>query len=121
MVRYCLIPILDLDQQLHSAPFEALIVPRNIGSIRRARFNDRLNARLDDLAILGQPELPRLVSHTLRLLRLLRDSYSPVPPPAISLDKGASTLGMDIYGEPTCVIPSSMATTSVQPAGPPPP
>lgn len=67
---------------------------------RYLRFAERLEARLKDLAITGQPELPRLVDHTLRLLELLRQSWSAVPRPALELWIQANSLRLLLYGEP---------------------
>src|SRR5690242_20869500 len=53
---------------------------------RYLRFQDRLNQCLTNLQATGQPEIPRLVGHTLRLLNLLSDAWAPPtnsPPPAL--------------------------------------
>ena len=47
--------------------------------LRYQRFQDRLNQCLTNLQATGQPEIPRLVGHTLRLLNLLRDAWTRQP------------------------------------------
>jgi hypothetical protein len=72
-----------------------------VAVLRYQRFAERLTARLNDLQATGQPEIPRLVGHTLRLLNLLRDSWSTVPPPALEIGRETNnTLGLVLYGEP---------------------
>jgi hypothetical protein len=72
----------------------------NVATLRFLLFQDRLAARLNDLQATGQPEIPRLVGHTLRLLNLLRDSWATVPPPALELGRETNTLRVLLYGEP---------------------
>jgi len=48
----------------------------------------------------GQPEIPRLVGHTLRLLNLLRDSWSRTPPSALEIVGRTNGLDVVVYGEP---------------------
>ena len=70
---------------------------------RYLRFSERLDQRLNDLAATGQPELPRLVSHTLRLLNLLRDAWTQPtnsPPPALEIGRENNGLRLGLYGEP---------------------
>ena len=66
-------------QIMSGAPPQALT---EVAVLRYLRFADRLNLCLTNLAAHGQPEIPRLVGHTLRLLNLLRDAWATVPPPA---------------------------------------
>ena len=40
------------------------------------------------------------MGHTLRLLNLLRDAYSPVPPPALEIGRQTNALQLVLYGEP---------------------
>ncbi len=72
----------------------------DVAALLYLRFAERLEARLNDLAATGEPELPRLVEHTLRLLNLLRDAWASVPPPALEIGREANALGMVLYGEP---------------------
>jgi len=71
-----------------------------VAVLRYLRFSERLQARLNDLRAAGQPEIPRLVGHTLRLLSLLRDAYVPVPPPALTLWSESGSPRLLLYGEP---------------------
>ena len=64
------------------------------------RFKDRLDLRLTNLQATGQPEIPRLVGHTLRLLNLLKDAYSAVPSPALEVGWQTNKLNLVLYGEP---------------------
>src|ERR1035437_8387969 len=43
---------------------------------RNQLFGARLGARWADIAATSQPEIPRLVGHTLRLLNLLRSAWT---------------------------------------------
>jgi hypothetical protein len=72
-------------------------------SLFRARYNafaTRLSQCLTNLEATGQPEIPRIVGHTLRLLYLLRDSYTPIPPPALEIGQGSDAIELTLYGEP---------------------
>jgi len=69
-------------------------------ALRYQRFAQRLNERLLDLQANGQPELPRLVGHTLRLLNLLRDSWSATPPSSLEIGSRTNGVGLVLYGEP---------------------
>jgi hypothetical protein len=71
-----------------------------VAALRYQRFQDRLNACLTNLQATGQPEIPRLVGHTLRLLNLLRDAYAPVPPPALEMWSETNSPRLLLYGEP---------------------
>lgn len=78
-------------------------VPRELIEVtilRYLRFRERLDARLNDLAAGGQPEIPRLVGHTLRSLQLLRDAWESVPPPALEIGRQGNAIGLFLYGEP---------------------
>ncbi len=66
-------------------------------------FTNRWNECLNEIASNRQPELPRLVGHTLRLLNLLRDAWTQPansPPPALEIGRGTNALQMVLYGEP---------------------
>lgn len=66
-------------------------------------FTNRLWLRLNEVAASGQPEIPRLVGHTLRLLNLLRDAWTQPansPPPALEIGRATNGLGLVLYGEP---------------------
>lgn len=71
-----------------------------VGAARFLRFSERLTARLQDLAASGQPEIPRLVSQTLRQLAVLRDAWSSVAPPALETGREGDGLRVGLYGEP---------------------
>lgn len=71
-----------------------------VAVLRYLRFSDRLQTRLNDLQASGQPEIPRLVSHTLRLCNVLRDSWASVPPSALEISRQTNTLNLVLYGEP---------------------
>ncbi len=85
-----------LDTRVDVKP-QALI---EVAALRYQRFADRLEDRLDDLAVTGQPEIPRLVEHTLRLLYLLRDAWATMPPPALETWREGNAPRIVIYGEP---------------------
>jgi hypothetical protein len=72
-------------------------------TLRYLRFSERLQARLNDLQATGAPEIPRLLDHTLRLLNLLRDAWTPPansPPPALEIGRETNALRLVLYGEP---------------------
>jgi hypothetical protein len=71
-----------------------------VAELRFRRFADRLDARLDDIAATGQPELPRLVEHSMRLLSLLRDAWASVPPPALEIGRETNACQLVLHGEP---------------------
>ena len=71
-----------------------------VALLRYLRFRERLDARLNDLAAAGQPEIPRLVGQTLRLLNLLREAWASVPPSALEIGRQTNTCGVVVYGEP---------------------
>jgi len=60
----------------------------------------RLNDRLLDLQATGQPEILRIVGHTLRLLNLLRDAWDTVPPSTLEMWSESSTPCLLLFGEP---------------------
>ncbi len=72
----------------------------DVALLRFQRFQTRLNQRLADLQATGQPEIPRLVGHTLRLLDLLRDSWSATPPSSLEVARKTNGVGLVLYGEP---------------------
>jgi hypothetical protein len=74
-----------------------------VGAFRYLRFSERLDQCLAHLANTGQPEIPRLVSHTLRLLNLLREAATPFtnsPPPTLEFGRESGALRLVLYGEP---------------------
>ncbi len=74
-------------QALPNAAPPALTVE---GALRYVDFQDRLNQDLTNLQATSQPEIPRLVGQTLRLLNLLSDSWTAPtnsPPPALETDQ----------------------------------
>jgi hypothetical protein len=72
----------------------------DVALLRYLRFRQRLDARLNDIATAGQPEIPRLAGQTLRLLQLLRDAWSAIPPPALELNHETNAIRLVLYGEP---------------------
>ena len=86
-----------------SATPRALPPPRaltEVAALRLQCFANRLNQCLTNLAATGQPEIPRLVAHTLRLLNLLQDAYTNAPPSALEMWREANSPGLLLYGEP---------------------
>ena len=71
-----------------------------VAPLRYVRFYERVMSRLNDLKARGEPELPRLVGHTLRLLNVLREAHMPVPLPALEIGRVTNTLGVVLFGEP---------------------
>jgi alpha-tubulin suppressor-like RCC1 family protein len=71
-----------------------------VAEARFSCFRDRLWTRLQDLAQTGQPEIPRIVGHTLRLLNLLQDAWPAVPPPAVEMSIEANSYRLLLFGEP---------------------
>jgi hypothetical protein len=63
-------------------------------------FTGRIEQRLTSLAATGQPELPRLVGQTLRLVNLLRDAWTTTPPPALEIGRPTDTAELVLHGEP---------------------
>jgi alpha-tubulin suppressor-like RCC1 family protein len=86
--------------RLHATPDAPPMLLTEVATLRHLHFSKRLNARLNDLQATGQPEIPRLVGHTLRLLNLLRDAWTPVPAPALEMWREGQTNRLVIYGEP---------------------
>lgn len=74
-----------------------------MAGLRYLRFSERLTDRLNDLQATGQPEIPRLVGHTLRLLNLLRDAWTQPtnsPPPALEMGSESAAPRLLLFGEP---------------------
>jgi phage gp45-like len=89
--------------RLHAAHDAAPQSLAEVAVLRYWRFAERLEARLNDLQATGQPEIPRLVDHTLRLLNLLRDAWTQPansPPPALELWSIDSSPRLLLHGEP---------------------
>ncbi len=68
--------------------------------LRHQLFSQRLNQSLLNLQTNGQPEIPRLVGHTLRLLNFLRDSWGATPPSSLEIGRATNGVGVVLYGEP---------------------
>ena len=86
--------------RLNARPDSRPQVLGEVAALRFQRFTERLNARLNDLAATGEPELPRMVGQTLRQLYLLRDGWNSVPPPTLELGHATNNVGLLLYGEP---------------------
>lgn len=86
--------------RLHATPDAPPTLLTEMAVLRYQRFAERLTDRLNDLQATRQPEIPRLVGHTLRLLNLLRDAWTPVPAPALEMWREGQTNRLVIYGEP---------------------
>ena len=71
-----------------------------VASLRYLRFRERLNARLNDIGATSEPEIPRLVGQTLRLLNLLRDAWAFTPATALDVSTETNALGVLVFGEP---------------------
>jgi hypothetical protein len=89
--------------QLQASPTLAPRAPTVEGALRYVDFQNRLNQDLANLPATGQPEIPRLVGQTLRLLNLLSDSWTQPtnsPPPALEISSQTNTPSLLLYGEP---------------------
>ncbi|HOY57499.1 MAG TPA: hypothetical protein PK640_05085 [Verrucomicrobiota bacterium] len=86
--------------KLATTPDARPMIFEEVAGPRVLAFANRLNERLHDLQATGQPEIPRIVGHTLRLLNLLRDAWASVPPPALGNSQATSPLRLVVYGEP---------------------
>ena len=87
-------------QATPNAPPQAL---GDVAALRFQCFTNRLNQCLTNLQAIGQPEIPRLVGHTLRLLNLCADAYTPInntPPPALEMLSVSNSPWLLLYGEP---------------------
>ena len=87
-------------QATPTAPPQALTVEAALGY---QCFVNRLNQCLTNLQATGQPEIPRLVGHTLRLLNLLSDACAAPansPPPALEVSSLGNSPCLLLYGEP---------------------
>ncbi len=107
------IPDKSIATQVYDAELDRLALslwarPNEIDPIPRMRFEafeSRLNDHLDDIATTGQPELPRLISHTLSMLEILKSANlgGSTPSPVFDLAGGVvQDTGMELllYGEP---------------------
>jgi len=77
--------------------------PQSLFEVARRRyecFTSQINQSLAGLQTSHQPEILRLVGHTLRLLNLLRDAYEGVPPSALEISSGTGSPQLILYGEP---------------------
>jgi hypothetical protein len=89
--------------RLGATPFTPPARFEAVAPLRFACFTNRLEERLKGLQAAGQPEIPRLVGHTLRLLNLLRDSWTgptSSPPPALEIGLETNVFRLVLYGEP---------------------
>lgn len=86
--------------RLLNTPHARPMLLSEVLSPRLACFANRLNQRLLDLQATGQPEIPRLVDHTLRLLKLLRDAHAVTPPPAVEIGRQAGGLDVVLHSDP---------------------
>ena len=89
--------------QIQTSPATRCPSLSGIAALTYLGFQQRLNQDLTNLQAAGQPEIPRLVGQTLRLLDLLQDAWtSPTnsPPPALELCGTGNSHGMLLYGEP---------------------
>jgi hypothetical protein len=90
----------DENEKLQASPE---IVPQTLGQVavlRYERLVERLNQRLLDLQATGQPEIPRLVGHTRRLLNPPRDSWNATPPSFLETGSKTNGVGLVLHGEP---------------------
>jgi hypothetical protein len=85
---------------LQAMPNAAPQALTDVAALRCQCFTNHLNQCLTNLAATGQPEIMRLVGHTLRLLNLLSDMYSYVPPPALEIWSQSNSPSLLLYGEP---------------------
>jgi hypothetical protein len=89
--------------QLQASPDAAPQALTDLAALRYLRFEERLNQSLTNLQATGQPEIPRLVGHTLRLLNLLGDAWTPPansPPPVLEISRQSNAPSLLLYGEP---------------------
>ncbi len=85
---------------LSTIPNARPLVLENIVWSRYTSFSNRLHQCLTNLQATGQPELPRMVGHTMRLLHLLNDAWSSSPSPVLELGRNTNALRLVLYGEP---------------------
>jgi hypothetical protein len=92
-----------LSEDIASLKYLPNPVPLILGDVLNGRtdaFTARLNARLAELQTSPQPEVPRMIGHTLRLLDLLREArVGGAPPPVMDIVRSANPT-VTIYGEP---------------------
>jgi alpha-tubulin suppressor-like RCC1 family protein len=89
--------------KLEAAPDTPPEALTEVAALRFLRFQDRLHLCLTNLQATGQPEYPRLVGHTLRLLNLLRDAWTQPtnsPPPAVEIWAESRSPRLVLHGEP---------------------
>ncbi|MGO9479442.1 MAG: RCC1 domain-containing protein [Limisphaerales bacterium] len=89
-----------------NAQLQANAPPQSLGYVALLRyegFTNQLTADLNALQATGQPEIPRLVGHTMRLLNVLADAWTwptNAPPPALELSRATNSLSLILYGMP---------------------
>ncbi len=87
-------------QRLLANPQAPPLKPGLVAAPRLQRFRERLQIRLNEVAANGQPEIARLVGHTLCMLRLLRDAWPTTPRPSVEITSQANGVECLLYGEP---------------------
>src|SRR5208282_54569 len=88
---------------LGATPYAPPQVFGDVAELRFQCFTNRLYQCLTNLQAIGQPEIPRLLGHTLRLLNLCADAYTPInntPPPALETLSVGNQPSLLLYGEP---------------------
>jgi len=88
------------NEKLAARPDAQPQVFREVAQFRYWRFRERLAACLSKLSETGQPEIPRIVGHTLRLVNLLQEAYAPVAKPVLEMWREGDTPRLVLYGEP---------------------
>ena len=91
------------NEQLQASPNAAPQALTEVAALGSLGFQTRLNQDLTNLQATGQPEIPRLVGQTLRLLNLLSDAWTAPtnsPPPALELTSQSNAPSLLLYGEP---------------------
>jgi hypothetical protein len=83
--------------RLQATPGAAPQLLSQVAAVRHQSFTAELNRGLGNLQ---EPETPRLVGHTLRLLNPLRDAWFVAPPPALELGTETNVLQLVLHGEP---------------------
>ncbi len=88
------------NEKLAARPDAQPQVFREVAQFRYERFRERLAACLSKLSDTSQPEIPRIVGHTLRLVNLLQEAYAPVAKPVLEMWREGGTPRLVLYGEP---------------------
>ena len=88
---------------LQATPNAAPQALEEVAPLAYLGFQNRLNLCLTNLQATGQPEIPRLVGQTLRLLNLLSHTWTPPansPPPVLEISRQTNAPSLLLYGEP---------------------